>query len=715
QKHAEWRASQGAGAPQTETAAPATEVSPEEARQKTEDASEAISELDPRAVTGVASADPKDYPEDSHPLDHYKVADAIEAQGKGSDSAKEVAEGHRKIAQQRSERLSADDHEQLVQDLHEAGMSEHAVEHEQVAGKKRAVEKERDETVRAVEAMGEDVEARAKAREEEEARPAREAAIALGEELDAKKQAEEKLQEADDPHAEAMQAWEDKTAEAEAKYEEDLQAHEAKKKEIDAQHEKDLGAHEQSVDDAHAAAVEEHKHKLDEQHAAATKEWEEKNKAYEDHKKKEEEHKARTPEPPEPVGPKPVFKDYKDAKKFDKDKAAWEKKSNQYKQAVAVHKTKKHAHSAEARALATKRPKKPGTKPKKPAATKGAPKHPGYTKGAPKKPKHPAPPKKPKHPEKPKAEDFAAKKPGTATEKASHQDHVQRANAARENIQSHLEQNKELSPEDRSKLEQIHEGLGGHTELDRMPTKEQTSELKQLERLGGAHGKKAHGADEAKKVEQEMEEVRPPQSDMEHAQLADHKAKAESMKNNIQSHLDSIDADPNMSPEEKESVTQKLKGLLSSLDNHAKLDTLPTKDQSAEMKEISKLAGEHGKKAYEPPKAGEEAATKTKTTTTTTGGGRLNLRGAFESGRRVGAAAARAAQDPYGAGDLGPQALNLASRGVLSAGGHLLNSPKRQKRVKETMKGLYLDLEGCEGLVIQKAVNSPNAGTTTDG
>jgi hypothetical protein len=512
-----------------------------------------------------------------------------------------------------------------------------------------------------------------------------------------------------------MQAWEDKTAEAEAKYEEDLQAHEAKKKEIDAQHEKDLGAHEQSVDDAHAAAVEEHKHKLDEQHAAATKEWEEKNKAYEDHKKKEEEHKARTPEPPEPVGPKPVFKDYKDAKKFDKDKAAWEKKSNQYKQAVAVHKTKKHAHSAEARALATKRPKKPGTKPKKPAATKGAPKHPGYTKGAPKKPKHPAPPKKPKHPEKPKAEDFAAKKPGTATEKASHQDHVQRANAARENIQSHLEQNKELSPEDRSKLEQIHEGLGGHTELDRMPTKEQTSELKQLERLGGAHGKKAHGADEAKKVEQEMEEVRPPQSDMEHAQLADHKAKAESMKNNIQSHLDSIDADPNMSPEEKESVTQKLKGLLSSLDNHAKLDTLPTKDQSAEMKEISKLAGEHGKKAYEPPKAGEEAATKTKTTTTTTGGGRLNLRGAFESGRRVGAAAARAAQDPYGAGDLGPQALNLASRGVLSAGGHLLNSPKRQKRVQETMKGLYLDLEGCEGLVIQKAVNSPNAGTTTDG
>lgn len=676
-RHSEYRASQGAGAPQTETAEAATEMSPEEAQQHAQDAAESTQSLDPRAQRGTTSTDPNFYPPDSKPLDHYKVGAAHGAMGGGNDSSKEITEGHRAIARKRSEGYSADEHDELANQLREAGLDEDADWHTKQAGEARARDKESvdqqfdslmDET-QGVEQELADKEA------------ARDEAANLGSKIEQKKAAGEQLKD-EDPHAHAMQEWEQKKQEAEDKYQQDLDAH---KEKIDSEHDKAVG------------------------------EWEDKKKERDAWEKLKKEHAEKKPVPPEPVtSERPKTSDYdmesdSGKSKFEKDVKAHEKVKSDYKKAQAKHKSQAHAHKAEGIALNKQRPPMPGKKPKKPSYTKGAP-------------------KKPKPPEKPKAEDYEMKKPKSAAEKAAHAEYTQSAGKARENIQSHLDNNPDLSDEERQKLQSAHEALGAHAEAERLPTKEQSAEAKKMSQVAGKHGKESYQSPEDKAAAKEAEKkaaeepARPPETDLEKIQLSDHKSKAQQMMDNIQSHLD----DPNLSPEQSE----KLKQIHQTLEQHTQLDMLPTAEQQGELKELTKLAGEHGKKPAEQAE-GEEAQKPQREAK----GRPKDWAAAFGRGTHLGSQIAENMRTGTGAAQGTMAGVGAAAGGVVSAGDTLLAKPARNaidqrkkaadeeakaaqeatkksaKKEEETVKGLYLDLSADLDLI--KAVTPPNAGNTT--
>ncbi len=737
-KHSDWQASQGAGAPQVETAAPESAMSPEQAQEKRSQHAEAAATLDPRGTQGTISTKSDDYPDDSHPLDHYRVAEATEAAGGGNDSSKEIAEGHRKIARERAEKMSPEEHEELSAQLREHDLHDDADHHEKTAGEARALQEEKvgeefdtmmeettgveeelaqkEETERAVEQVGKDVESDA---------------------------ARKKQLKEDDPHAHATEEWEAGKVKAEEKH---VKSTEKFKAGVDKKHAKATEAHEKKTKAAeakHEKAVESHKKGVDKAHDKATKEWEKKDKEAKAWEDLAEDHKQREPEKPVPPGPKPAG---------DLTTASGQKALEDHKTAVkdhavdkAKHKSQKEAHSAEKVALRKQKPKAHGKKPKHPGHKKGAPKkptkaaapkHPGYKTGA---------PEKPEHKEAPKAEDFDMKKPASAAEKAAHTDYTSQAKTSRENIQSHLEKNPDLSDEEREKLTSAHEALGAHAEAERIPTKEQSAEAKKMGQVAGKHGKEGYQSPEdkaaAKQVDKDKataaepaEESRAPETDIEKIQHADHKAKASQMRDNIQSHLDAIQKDPNLSPEQRQSQVDRLQQIHTTLEAHTELEHLPTSEQAGEMKELTKLAAEHGKQPYEA-----EAAPEGKTKTAAEPKGRsVDWAAKFGRAARAGSAVARAAQGPESAGQLAPQALGAAAGGVMQTGENLLHKPaarameqrRRQSALDEKaaasaskksakaatkeaiVKGLYLDLDADLDLI--KAVTSPNAGTVTE-
>jgi hypothetical protein len=676
-KHSEFQASQGAGVPQVETAAPEAEMSPEQIQEKQSQHAEAHAALDPTGAKGTTSIDPADYSEDTQALDHYRVAASTESLG-ANDSSKEIAEGHRKIAKQRAEKMSPEEHEELSAQLREHELHDDADHHEKTAGEQRALQAEKDEVAAGAEKVGKDVEERAeKERLKDEAVGSEfdtmmEETEGVEEELSAK-EAKEKFKE-DDPHAHAVEEWEAGKAEAE-------EAHAKKTEEfkagVDEKHEADVSKWEEQTEaslEKYVKDVESHKAKVDASHEKKHKEWSKKKKDRESWEQRVEKHRQKKPEPPKPyTGKKPNAKDYdlpKQGKKFDTAVAKHKKAEAKAKKDKAKHTAKVHAHRAEGVALNKQRPDVPGKEPKHPGHKKGAPKPPKKTA----KPKHPGhkkgAPEAPKHADRPKAEDFEMKKPSSASEKAQHVEYTQQAKTARENIQSHLENNPDLSDEDREKLQAAHEALGAHADSERMPTKEQSTEAKKMGQVAGKHGKAAYESPEEAAPE---EESRPPETDIEKIQHADHKAKAQQMRDNIQSHLDAIQKDPNLSPEQKSSQTERLQQIHTTLEAHTQLDHMPTNEQASEMKELTKLAGEHGKKPYE-----EEATPEAKQAKPAASRGRgRDWAAAFGRGAAAGSRIAESARTGTGAGAVGSQALGIAAGGVASAGESLLHKPAR--------------------------------------
>lgn len=696
-RHAEWRASQGAGAAQTETAAPESKMTPEEAQETVQDAVASSRELDPKYTKGTTSTDPDFYPPDSKPFDHYKVAAAHEAMGGGNDSAKEIAEGHRAIARQRAEKLSADEHAELANQLREAGLNDEADHHDKQAGEARAREKESVDTefdtmMEDTEGVEQDVQATEAARKEAaELGPRMEKQKEEAAAAEKTKKDEEARLKDEDPHAHAMKEWEQKKSE---------------------------------IDEKHQQQLEEHKSKIDKEHEKAVKEWEGKKKERDAWEKLKKEHAEKKPVPPEPVtSERPQAKDYaldtpEGKKKFEADVKAHEKAQDQYKKDKAKHKSKTHAHKAEGIALNKQRPPMPGKKPKKPSYTKGAP-------------------KKPEYPEQPKAEDYEMKKPQSAAEKASHAEYTQSAKTARENIQSHLENNPDLSDEEKQKLQAAHEALGAHAEAERMPTKEQSSEAKKMSQVAGKYGKEAYQSPEDKAAEKEAEKKateeapRPPASDLEKIQLTDHKSKAQQMRDNIQSHIDAIQKDPSLSPEQQSAQVEKLQQIHDTLESHTQLENMPSSEQQAELKELTKLAGEHGKKPAEAPE-GEEAQQQKPAREAK--GRPKDWAAAFGRGAHLGSNIAESMRTGTGAAQGTMAGVSAAAGGVVSAGDSLLATPSRnavearkkaadqeaeaaQKKNKqvskeeETVKGLYLNLDA--DLDLLKAVTPPNVGSST--
>jgi hypothetical protein len=591
----------------------------------------------------------------------------------------------------------------------------------------------------------------------------------VGKDVESEVARKEQLKE-DDPYALANEDWEAGKAAAEDKHK---QAVEDFKAGVDKKHEATVDKHKASVDKdhekatrdydkqfwadrkGHADAMVAHKEKVDKDYDAKHKDWSDKSKEHKVFEGLAENHKQREPEKPKPyIGDRPKVKDYNmpvQSEKFEKDVAEHEKSKGAYKKEQAKYKAQKHAHGAEGLALKKQRPSKTGKEPKRPSYKKGAPtqpkpvpppKHPGYKKDAPKHPGYKkGEPTQPEQKDAPKAEDFDMKKPSSAPEKAQHAEYTQAAKASRENLQSHLENNPDLSPEEKGKLQATHEALAPHADSDRMPTKEQASEAKKMGSVAGKHGKAAYESPEdtaAKKdaasAAKSEEAPRSPETDIEKIQHADHKTKAQDMRTNIESHMQALEADESMSPDQRADTIDRLNQIHQTLEAHTQLTHLPTSEQDGEMKELTKLAGEHGKK---PAEADDTDGGKASKRAAAAKGPAVNYSVKFKAGMGRGQAAARAALSGD-AGELAPQALGLGAEGVVAAGDNLLHKPaaraadQRKKQsdldakaaektgkkqaaaqAKEAaVKGLYLDLGADLDLI--KAVTSPNVGNVTE-
>jgi hypothetical protein len=543
----------------------------------------------------------------------------------------------------------------------------------------------------------------------------------------------------------------------------------AHKTKVDAAHKDAVKQHKSSVDADHGKKVADHKKEVDSKNADAGKAHKEQTAAYKAHQQKLKDHDKKAPEPPIPPGAAPARASYAETEegqnKFLADKTAHATASKKFGQDKKNFDKANGEHKKARRALRSAGPKHPGEAPKKQEydakVTKhpgyeggpqhpgyegsGAPKHPGhaaepskpdYDKGAPKapdksnKPKHPGykenAPAHPGHEAKPKHPGYskgAPKKgdvkvaPVTSEEHAKLQDHTDRVKKVRENLQSHIENNPDLSDSDKAKLQNLHDSLDGHDSIDHLPTKDMESSLKTAEKIGAKHGKEAYA---------DASVGKDPESPLDHAAVKDHADRASKLHDTLQAHKERITNDQNMPDDQKRSELHKIDNLTQSLQSHKDMKTVPSAAHKKELASIHKLAGAHGK---DPKEAKDAKGGKGKDTADSSGKGSKfgsKLMSAWRSGKASGAAIGRAAAGSGSA--LGGMALGAAAGGVMSAGTSLLNSKRKTNQPsgntgeadpsegganpgQTVTKGLYLDLEGGE--FFTKAVTPPNIGSST--
>lgn len=363
--------------------------------------------------------------------------------------------------------------------------------------------------------------------------------------------------------------------------------------------------------------------------------------------------------------------------KADKIRATNEEKLKQYESAKAEH------EKAKAEAKATK--KKPPTPPKKPELEK-----------------------EPKVADKPELVE-----PANDADKLRHEDHTSKAKRLADIAESHLKGNTKLSDNDKKRLERAHKMAVYHANIGYTPTAAHKKELGDVEHaMSGMNVKQHHdevvAAEDAKKTataakqaekdrsaqekakakqekvdakEQEKLQAaqpKPPQTDLDHARVADHADKAKKLKANILSHMQD---NKNMSPEQQAKATR----ILAELDKHENMTMLPTDEHTAELKELQGLAGETGKKPYSPET--ETEGGESSRGYSNPGGYVLPM---LHTGRALGAGLAASATSPYGAaGHVGPQIVSYGSSGAITAGHRLLHdagqAAKDEKDIKESL------------------------------
>lgn len=329
----------------------------------------------------------------------------------------------------------------------------------------------------------------------------------------------------------------------------------------------------------------------------------------------------------------------------------------------------------------------------------------GGKSAAPKKPKLA---KEEKVPEKPEISE-----PSNAHERLQHDTHTSRAKRVADLAESHLKNNKDLSAGDRKRLERAHEMAVYHSNIGYTPTAQHKKELSDAENAVSGMGiKQTHEEMQAatdkknteaaaKKAEKDRAAVekqqakqakvnekqqaqqqkmdakaaaqqpQPPQTDLDHARVADHQSKAKKLREALQAH---IAQNPNMSPEDQ----QKANLIMSELGKHEQLDMVPGKDHVSELKELQQLAGEHAKL----PKEGEEGfgvgGVGAQAATDTGGNYAMNM---IHQGRALGHGLGASATNPHGAGgQLGSQVINYGVSGVAHAGHRLLHDAHQQER-----------------------------------
>lgn len=326
-----------------------------------------------------------------------------------------------------------------------------------------------------------------------------------------------------------------------------------------------------------------------------------------------------------------------------------------------------------------------------------------------------------KPPEKPKLEkeEKVPEKPELSApesdaDKLRHESHTEKAKRLADIAESHLRGNTTLSSTERSRLERAHKMAVYHSNIGYTPTAAHKKELGEVEQAMSGMGVKEHhdevrAAEDAKttaaaaraaekdraaaekqqaKTEEKQKtaeakeqqklaakQPKPPQTSLDHARVADHKAKAQQLRANLESH---IAQNPDMSPAER----SKAENVLKELDKHEQLDMLPGVDQEAELKELQQLAGTHGKKQFEEDGPDED---KKRSTFGNAGGYVLPM---IHSGRALGTGLAASATSPYGAaGHIGPQIVSYGVTGTTTAGHRLLHdagqAAKDEKDVQE--------------------------------
>lgn len=310
------------------------------------------------------------------------------------------------------------------------------------------------------------------------------------------------------------------------------------------------------------------------------------------------------------------------------------------------------------------------------------------------------PPQKPKLekeekvPEKPELSE-----PADDAEKLRHEGHTNKAKRLADLAESHLKGNQNLSSGERQRLERAHNMAVYHSNIGYTPTAAHKKELGEVEQaISGMGIKQTHeemaSAEDAKRTataakqaekdkamsdkqqgkqqqaqEKEQQKLKaaapkPPQTDLDHARVADHQGKARKLRENIESHMSQ---NPNMSPEDK----AKSERILSELDKHENMTMIPGSDHQSELKELEKLSGEHGKQAYEPEDDSSGGDS---------GPSAVNM---LRAGSAIGGGIAAAAASPRGqAGAITGQLINYGASGASAAGHRLLHDKDEAKNVQ---------------------------------
>lgn len=316
-----------------------------------------------------------------------------------------------------------------------------------------------------------------------------------------------------------------------------------------------------------------------------------------------------------------------------------------------------------------------------------------------KKPKNPKLEREISVPDKPELSE-----PESDAENLKHMSHTERAKKHADMIESHLRHNKNLTDDQRKQLERAHSISSFHSNIEHTPTAAHKAELAAAEEHTKKLGikKPMQEPDDTIEVQDSDIEEELQDSDvqdlshLETAQMHDHASRAQTLKNNLQSHLQN----PNLSDSER----AKIESAVNALGKHENLGVPPTPEQAKELKQLHSLAGKEGKNAYSAPEeaevdeateggaeggaaAGDEEGDEEggdegsvgPLTSRRRGSGRRSglqyLLSKVEEGRAGGAAMAAAATSPSGAGRLGTQAVNYGIHGAVSFGHDLLDGP----------------------------------------
>lgn len=312
-----------------------------------------------------------------------------------------------------------------------------------------------------------------------------------------------------------------------------------------------------------------------------------------------------------------------------------------------------------------------------------------------KPPKKPELEKEPKVPERPELSE-----PENDGDKLRHETHTTKAKRLADMAESHLKGNQNLSSGDRKRLEHAHKMATYHSNIGYTPTSAHKKELGDVEQaISGMGIKSSHeevaAAENAKKTaeaskqaekdraasekqkassekqqakqEKEQQKLKPvapkpPQTDLDHARIADHQSRAKNLRANIESHMS---GDAGMSPEDK----TKHERILAELDKHENMEMLPTNDHQSELKELEKLSGKHGKKAYEPDSPDDSSG----------GDSGPSAMGMLRAGNAMAAQSAGAITSWNGrAGAIPGQLVSYGVSGAASGGHRLLKEKKEE-------------------------------------